>query len=296
MTQPAPVYINGEFKPAAGAHVSVFDLGFQFGDGVYEVVSAMEGVLFRLDDHVERLMHSLHATRIDPKMNAADWREAMIATARMSGLRDIAVKTVVSRGVPPPGASDPRAAKPNVFMTATPYLWLGNEQQRAQGIKLQIAHQRGMPPDTLDPRYKHISRLQYQLAKIESIEAGYDDLIWLAHDGSVQEAPKSNLFVVKKGVLYTADDGILHGITRMTLCELARELGIPLEVRSITPFDLFTADEAFLCSTSGGALPVREVAGRPMMRALPGTVTQKLDAAYWRIRREGRYGTPIAKP
>jgi branched-chain amino acid aminotransferase len=293
MSPRPPVYVNGEFQPAEAMHVSVFDLGLQLGDGVYEVVSAKDRTLFRLHDHVERLMHSLHATRIDPGMSAADWRHAMLETARRSGLADIAVKTVVTRGVPPAGTSDPRAAKPNVFITATPYIWLGNAEQRARGIKIHIAHQRGMPPDTLDPRYKHISRLQYQLAKIESIEAGYDDLVWLAHDGTVQEAPKSNLFIVKKGALYTPADGVLHGITRMTFCELARELGIPLEVRPITPFDLFTADEAFTCSTSGGALPIREVAGRPMMAAVPGVITQRLQHAYWRKRAEGWYGTAM---
>ena len=289
----APVYVNGEFKSADAMHVSVFDLGLQFGDGVYEVVSAKDGVMFRLDDHVERLMRSLHATRIDPNMSAANWRDAMLETARQSGLRDIAVKTVVTRGVPPAGASDPRAARANVFITAAPYIWLGNEAQRRHGIKLHIAHQRGMPADTLDPRYKHISRLQYQLAKIESIEAGYDDLLWLAHDGTVQEAPKSNLFLVKHGALYTPGDGVLHGITRTTFCELARELDISLEVRAITPFDLFTADEAFTCSTSGGALPVREVSGRPMMHAVPGPITCRLDDAYWQMRRDGRYGTAL---
>lgn len=294
MSSAPPVYVNGEFVSADAPQLSIFDLGVQAGDGVYEVVSAWKGVMFRLDDHVERLMHSLHATRIDPKMSAADWRNAMLATAQRSGLADIAVKTIVTRGIPPAGTSDPRAAKPNVFITAVPYIFLGNESQRKNGIKLQIAHQRGMPPDTLDPRYKHISRLQYQLAKIESIEAGYDDLVWLAHDGTVQEAPKSNIFVVKKGVIYTPAEGILHGITRMTFVELARELGIPLEVRAFTVFDLFTTDEAFLCSTSGGALPIRETAGRPVMVAVPGPITTRLDAAYWLVRGEGRYGTPIA--
>lgn len=293
MRNQPPVYVNGEFRDAEAMHVSVFDLGLQFGDGVYEVVAANDRVMFRLDDHVERLMHSLHATRIDPGLDAASWRMAMLETARRSGLADVAVKTVVTRGVMPAGASDPRAAKPNVFMTAAPYIWLGSEAQRATGIRIHVAHQRGMPPDTLDPRYKHISRLQYQLAKIESIEAGYDDLVWLAHDGTVQEAPKSNLFIVKKGALYTPADGVLHGITRMTFCELARELGIPLDVRAITPFDLFTADEAFTCSTSGGALPIREVAGRPMMHPVPGPITRRLDAEYWRKRREGWRGTPL---
>jgi len=260
---------------------------------VYDVVSAWQGVLFRLDDHVERLVHSLHATRIQPKLSREDWRAAILETARRSGLRDATVKIVVTRGVPPPGSGDPRAAPPNVFMTAVPYIWLADEAQRRRGIRLQLAASRGMPNDTLDPRTKHISRLQYQLAKIEALDAGYDDLVWLSHAGWVQEAPKSNLFLVKGGTLYTPAEGVLQGITRLTFCELARELGLPLVVGNLAPFDLFVADEIFTCSTSGGALPVREVSGRPVMGPVPGPITARLDEAYWRIRREGRYGTPI---
>jgi branched-chain amino acid aminotransferase len=288
-----PVWINGKLTRGAEAHVSFFDMGFQFGDGVYEVISTRERVMFRLDDHLDRLEASMHATRIVPKLSRADWRAAVLDTTRASGLKDAGTKIIVTRGIPPAGSSDPRAATPNVFICATPYIYLASESQRSTGIKLQIAQQRGMPPDTLDPRYKHISRLQYQLARIEAIEAGYDDLVWLAHDGTVQEAPRSNIFMVKKGTLYTPAAGVLHGITRLTFCELANELAIPLVVGPFTAFDLFVADEVFTCSTSGAALPVREVSGRPIMGMLPGPITMKLNDAYWRIRAEGRYGTPV---
>jgi len=287
------VYVNGGFLPAEGAHVPFFDWGFQFGDGVYEVVSTWKGVMFRLDDYLDRLDASMHAARMVPAMTRAEWRAAVIETTRRSGLADAGTKIIVTRGVQPPGTPDLRACRPNVYMCATPYLFLGSEAQRAQGIRLMIGQQRGMPADTLDPRYKHISRLQYQLARIEAAEAGYDDVIWLSHQGTVQEAPRSNLFMVKKGTLYTPADGVLHGITRMTFCELARELGIALVVGEITAFDLFVADEVFTCSTSGAALPVREVSGRKVMGPVPGHTTLRLNEAYWRMRAEGRCGTPI---
>lgn len=288
-----PVWINGKLATDAATHVSFFDMGFQFGDGVYEVISTRGGKMFRLDDHLDRLDASMHATRIVPKMSRADWRAAVLEATRASGLKDAGTKIIVTRGVQPPNTTDPRAATPNVFICATPYIYLASDELRRKGIRLQVSQQRGMPPDTLDPRYKHISRLQYQLARIEAADAGYDDLVWLAHDGTVQEAPRSNIFMVKRGTVYTPAAGVLHGITRLTFCELAKELGIPLAVGPFTAFDLFVADEVFTCSTSGAALPVREVSGRPVMGSVPGAITQRLNDAYWKIRDEGRYTTAV---
>ena len=289
----APVWINGRLVSADEAHVSFFDMGFQLGDGVYEMISTRDGVMFRLDDHLDRLDASMHATRILPKMSRDEWRGAVLDATRASGLADAGTRIIVTRGVPPPGTTDIRAATPNVLMGVTPYAYLANDDLRKRGIKLQIAQQRGMPADTLDPRYKHISRLQYQLARIEAAEAGYDDLVWLAHDGTVQETPRSNIFMVKKGTLYTPGAGVLRGITRLTLCEVASALGIPVQVGAITAFDLFVADEIFTCSTSGAALAVREVSGRPVMGSVPGPVMTRLNEAYWTLRASGKYGTRV---
>ena len=287
------LYSNGAYVPESQARLSPFDLGVQFGDGVYEVVSAWKGSIFRLDDHLERLMDTLHAARIDTGLDRAAWRGIVRETAKRNGLADASIKIIVTRGMLAPGNSDPRAAKPSVRAFATPYAHLGTAEQRAKGIRLQIGHQRGMAPDTLDPRYKHTARLQYQLAKIESLDSGYDDVVWLSAQGFVEEAPRSNVFLVKNGVLRTPALGVLHGITRMTFCELAAELGMPVEPGALTAFDLFAADEVFTCSTSGAALPVREVAGRTIRGGAPGPVTTKLNELYWRKREAGWHGTPI---
>ena len=293
MSSPPVVYCNGVYGPEADARLSPFDLGVQFGDGVYEVISAWKGLLFRLDDHLDRLEDGLHATRIDPGLSRADWRAIVAETARRNGLADASVKIIVTRGLLPAGTTDPRQARPTTIAFATPYGHIGSAEQRTAGIRLMIGHQRGMAPDTLDPRYKHISRLQYQLARIEALAAGYDDVVWLSAQGQVEEAPRSNVFLVKKGILRTPALGVLHGITHQTFCELAGELSIPLEVGHLTAYDLFSADEVFTCSTSGAALPVREVSGRPIRGAMPGPVTAALNALYWRKREAGWHGTPL---
>ncbi len=293
MTTEPILYCDGAYLPESQARLSTFDLGVQFGDGVYEVVSAWKGLIFRLEDHLDRLIDTLHAARIDTGLSREDWRTIVRETAKRNGLSDAAIKIIVTRGLLTPGNPDPRAAKPSVRAFATPYAHLGTPEQRAKGIRVQIGHQRGMAPDTLDPRYKHTSRLQYQLAKIESLDSGYDDVVWLSSQGFLEEAPRSNLFMVKNGILRTPSLGVLHGITRMTFCELAAALNIPVETGALTAFDLFAADEAFTCSTSGAALPIREAAGRAIRGGAPGPITAKLNALYWQKREAGWHGTKI---
>ncbi len=287
------LYCNGAYVPESQARLSAFDLGVQFGDGVYEVVSAWKGLVFQLDAHIARLSDTLHAARIDTGIDAAGWRDIVCETARRNGLADAAIKIIVTRGLLAPGNGDPRAATPSVRAFATPYAHLGSAEQRAGGIRLQIGHQRGMSPDTLDPRYKHTARLQYQLAKIEALDSGYDDVVWLSAQGFVEEAPRSNIFLAKNGVLRTPALGVLHGITRRTFFELAAELRIPVEEGAVTAFDLFVADEVFTCSTSGAALGVREVAGRRIRGGAPGPLTDKLNALYWQKREAGWHGTKL---
>jgi branched-chain amino acid aminotransferase len=123
--------------------------------------------------------------------------------------------------------------------------------------------------------------------------AGYDDALWLDQHGHVAEAAASNVFLVKKHVLYTPRSGILRGITRQTFIELAQAAGVEVRETDLTAFDLYVADEVFTTSTAGGALAVREVMGRQIRGPVPGPVTRRLDADYWAVRESGRHGTPV---
>ena len=180
-----------------------------------------------------------------------------------------------------------------VLIWAAPYIFLADEAGRQNGIRLMISHLRGFGPQNLDPRYKCLDRMHFQLAKMEALAAGYDDVVWLDDRGHVAEGPASNLFAVKGGTLYTPGEAILRGITRATILELAVELGIPVREANLTAFDLYSADEVFTTSTAGGVLPVREVSARPLRGPVPGPVSRRLDDAYWEMRASGRYGTEI---
>jgi branched-chain amino acid aminotransferase len=293
MTDQPVVYMNGEYKPLGEANISVLDQGFLLGDAVFDVVSAWQGTIFRLDAHLDRFEDSLRATRLTPSLDRAGWREAIIETARRNNLQDASIRFIATRGVSTQVVADPRVNEPTEIVWAAPYVFLADEAGRAKGVRLMISHLRGFSPDTLDPRYKCVNRLHFQLAKIEALEAGYDDVIWLDQNGHVAEGPASNLFVVKNGVLHTPGEGVLRGITRQVFIDLAGRAGVEVRECSLSAFDLFSADEIFTTSTAGGALPVREVSGRPLKNAAPGPITSRLDSLYWEIRKTGEDGTPV---
>ena len=292
MSEPV-VYLNGAFKPASQAGISPFDQGFLLGDGVFDVVSAWKGQLYRLDDHIHRFFDSLQAAGLKTRLSHEEWRTAIIETTRRNKLESASVRFIVTRGVPQDVMADPRHHNPTEVIWAAPYIFLADEQKRAQGISLMVSQLRGFTPDTLDPRYKCLSRMHFQLARLEASAAGYDDLIWLNTQGFVAEGPASNLFMVKNGTLHTPADEILHGITRKSILELATSVGIPTKFSQFTVYDLCIADEVFTTSTAGGILPVRDIAGRTLRGPTPGPITRQLDSLYWHTREAGEHGTPV---
>lgn len=292
MSPDAIVYLNGEFVPLSDARISILDQGFLLGDGIFDVVSAWQGTLFKLDQHIERFFLSLRATAIRSRLSPTQWRDAIIETTRLNALPDASIRFIATRGVAQTIGADPREHEPTEIVWVAPYAYLAGERQRQEGIRLGISHLRGFSPDTLDPRYKALDRLHFQLARFEGLSAGYDAVIWLNAQGYVSEGPSSNVFMVRDRVLYTPGDQILRGITRETILECADRAGIPWKEANLTAFDLYCADEVFTTSTAGGALPVREVAGRPLPSA-PGPVTQQLDRTYWALRASGEYGTRV---
>ena len=293
MTKEPVIYINGHYKPLSQANISILDQGFLLGDAVFDVVSAWKGKIFKLEEHIERFSDSLKATCLNTSLSDKDWSDAIKETLVKNNYQDASIRFIATRGVSNEVIADPRNNKPTEIIWAAPYVFLANEKDRKRGIRLMISHLRGFSPDTLDPRYKCVDRLHYQLAKIEALDAGYDDLIWLDQHGHVAEGPASNIFVVKNNIIYTPSEGVLRGITRQTFIELAEREGYEVQLCNISSFDLFTADEVFTTSTAGGALAVREVSGRKIASPVPGSITNKLDKRYWEMRDKGEYCTEI---
>lgn len=271
------VYVNGEFFPKEAASVSVFDHGFLYGDGIFEGIRAYNGRVFKLDEHLDRLYESAHSLLLDIPLSKEQMREAVLETCRRNGLRDCYIRLVVSRG---PGdlGLDPRKCRKATVVIIADSIQLYPQELYTKGLKVMTVPTRRNGPETVNPRIKSLNYLNNILAKIEANLCGYAEVIMLNHEGYVVECTGDNIFIVKNGALLTPPSyvGILEGITRNTVMELASARGIQVAERVFTRHDLFNADECFLTGTAAEIIPVVEADGRRIGNGLPGKVTTML--------------------
>lgn len=277
--------INGEFVPAAEAKVSIFDSGFMGGVSVFDTLACWEGGLFKLRQHRERFERSAHAAMIPLRCAGAELDALIVETTRRSGLRNAYVQAIATRGRRP-SPSMP-SHEPTLIVYAIPYLSLWPEEKADSGISLVIPSIRQWPASVVDAKIKNFNRLHTHLAKMEADLAGADDVVLLDGRGLLTESRGANVFLVRGGALYTPQAGILEGITRATVFEIAADLGIPAAERDLTPYDLYTADEAFLCSTAGGIYPIAAVDGRRVGAGSLGDLTARVRERYWERHESG---------
>ena len=287
------VYVNGEYVPRDRAQVSIFDLGFLRGDGVFDTTSAWRGRIFKLDAHLERLGLSLRAAGIPCPRPMEEIRGVILETARRCGLSEAYIQTIVTRGPRPMGVGDLTQCRPGLIVFAIPYVWILTPEQNRAGGRASIVSTRALPVQCLDPKIKSLSRQHFDLATLQGRAAGADVALMLDTDGLVTEGPGFNVFVVRGGQLFSPPDGILMGITRQTVFELAAEHDIAAREAPLTAYDLHAADEVFLTSTAGGIMPIVEIDGRAIGDGKPGPISQRVHELYWTLRESGRHGTPI---
>lgn len=271
------IYLNGEFVEKENAKVSVYDHGFLYGDGVFEGIRAYNGTVFRLKEHIERLYESALAIALKIPLSMAEMTEAVVETIRRNQLRDAYIRLVVSRGAGDLGL-DPRNCKaPNIVIIAE-QLQLFPKEMYEQGMKIITVPTRRNRADALDPRIKSLNYLNNILAKIEAGLAGVSEALLLNSEGYVTEGTGDNVFLVKRGVIYTPPCylGALGGITRQTIIDIAQRLGYVVKEEPFTRHDVYIADEVFLTGTAAEVISVVEVDGRVIKDGKPGPVTNHL--------------------
>jgi branched-chain amino acid aminotransferase len=293
VAHPGVVWINGRLEPGDRASISVFDHGFLYGDGVFDTSFARHGWIFKLDEHLARLQRSLRAVALDPGIALSDLRAAILDTVTHNGHRDAYVKVVCSRGVSAEPLMDPRACTPTTVIFARPYLSLAAAGVKERGLVTKLTALRRVGHEALDPRIKSLNYLNLVLARMEAFAAGCDEALIVDDAGDVCEAPGYNVFAVLGGTVVTPGRSILEGITRETVLELCADLGIPARIGPLAPYDLYTADEAFLSSTAGGLIPVVRVDGRSVGTGRPGPVLGRIDRRYEDLLAEGWHGTAV---
>ena len=271
------IYLNGEFVDETEAKVSVFDHGLLYGDGIFEGIRAYHGRVFKLDDHLDRLYESAKSILLDIPMSKAEMQGVVLETMRRNNLRDGYIRLVVSRGKGDLGLDPRKCPKPTVFCIGAS-IQLYPEEFYAKGLDVRTVATRRNVSEAVNPRVKSLNYLNNILAKIEANLAGILEAVMINHDGYVSEATGDNIFIIKKGVLITppVHMGILEGITRNTVMELARKRGIEVREDVFTRHDIYIADECFLTGTAAELIPVVKVDGRAIGDGKPGPMFNQL--------------------
>ncbi len=285
-------YVNGTFVPKEEARVSVYDHGYLYGDGVFEGIRAYRGRIFRLDAHLDRLYASARYLQLPIPLSRQQMAEAILETVRRCGLQDAYIRPIVSRGVGDLGLDPRKCASPTVVIIVDA-IQLYPPEAYERGLRAVTATTRKVRPDMLAPQAKTLNYLNNILARLEANRAGVDEAVMLSATGYVCECSADNIFIVRGGEVWTppAYLGILRGVTRDAILDLARELGLPAAERVFTLYDIYTADECFLTGTGAEVGPVVELDGRPIADGRPGPVTRRLMAAFRDL--VAREGTPI---
>lgn len=271
------VYIDGKLYDKENAKVSVFDHSFLYGDGVFEGIRAYAGKVFKFDEHIERLYDSAKACLLSVPIEPEEMKQAILDTMAANNLTDSYIRVVISRGTGDLGL-DPRKCPKSTVVIITTTINLYPAEFYETGMPLITASTRRASPAVLDPRIKSCNYLNNILAKTEATRAGCAEAIMLNELGQVAECTADNIFIVWKGVVRTPAtwSNILAGITRNTVIELAKEAGIPVEECSMTRYDLYSADEAFLTGTAAEIMPVIAIDQRQIGNGKPGPVTKDL--------------------
>lgn len=273
----ATVWMDGEWHDETTARISVFDHGLLYGDGIFEGIRVYGGRIFRLEEHLERLYDSARAIGLTIPVAPDDCAGIIEEAVRRSGLTEAYIRPVVTRGRGDLGI-DPRSCPAPTVIIIVDTIRIWSEERYAQGLRMMTAGTPIPHREALSPRVKSLNYLSHILAKMEGVNAGVDEVLMLDPQGWVAEASGMNLFVVRKGVVRTppAWGGILRGVTRDVVIDLAREAGLPVEETVINRYDVYTADEAFLTGTAAEVAPIRELDGRPIGPGTPGPITRDL--------------------
>ncbi len=275
------IYCNGAFVPEEEAKLSVFDHGFLYGDGIFEGIRAYHGRVFKLEEHLKRLYESAKSIQLNIGITKDQMQEMVLETLRRNGLNNAYIRLIVSRGKGDLGLDPKNCPQAAIFCIAD-QIKIFEQSMYEHGLKVNTVAIRRNNSDSLSPRIKSLNYLNNILAKIEANQSGVIEGIMLNQDGYVAEGTSDNIFIYRDGVLITPplSAGILEGITRNSVLELASELGIKATEELFTRHDLYTADECFLTGTAAELIPVINVDGRDIGAGVPGAVYKKLLVAF----------------
>lgn len=286
------IYLDGQLLNQEDAKISVFDHGLLYGDGVFEGIRIYHGRVFRLTEHLERLYESARSICMEIPIPLAEMEKATLDTVAANNLQDGYIRLVITRGVGSLGLNPFQCPRPSIIIIANS-ISLYSPERYEKGLTLITCATRRPTPAALSPQVKSLNYLNNVMAKIEAMQAGCEEGIMLNEQGYVAECTGDNVFIVKRGQVFTPPiaAGALDGITRQAVIDLVAKIGLTCSEKMMTRHDLFTADECFLTGTAAEVIPAVQLDRRIIGTGLPGPVTQRVVEAFHDLVKHE--GTPV---
>lgn len=275
-------WVGGDYVPVAEAKIPLLDQGFLHSDLTYDVPAIWNGRFFRLDDHLDRFEASLKKLRLQSPIPRHEIRDRLVEMAAKSGIRDAYVMMIVTRGLRYVRQYAPEDCQNFCYLMVTPYLWvMGEEVQKTGGSAIIARTVRRIPPGAMDPTVKNLQWGDFTRAIFEARDRGAMYPILTDGDANLTEGSGFNVVLVKDGRLYTPRRGVLEGITRKSVLEVADGLGLPWVIDDIPVQMAYDADEILFVTTAGGVMPITTLDGQPVGDGQVGPISQALWKGYW---------------
>lgn len=287
-------WVDGEFTPLRDARIPLLDQGFLHSDLTYDVPAVWDGRYFRLDDHLDRLEASCAKLRLRCPLPRAELRALLVDMVSRSGLRDAYVEIIVTRGLSFVRERNPDELTNNLYCLAQPYVWILPPEAHETGAPAVVTRTvRRVPPGAYDPTIKNLQWGDFTRGLLEASDRGAVYPILPDGDGNITEGSGYNVFLVKDGVLSTPRRGVLEGVTRKTVLEIAQAKGWTARVEEVPVEACYGCDELFFCSTAGGIMPITELDGKPIGGGQVGPVTRAIWEAYWALHYDPKFSFAI---
>jgi branched-subunit amino acid aminotransferase/4-amino-4-deoxychorismate lyase len=288
-------WVEGQLVPLSQARIPLIDQGFLHSDLTYDVPAIWDGRFFRLDDHLSRLEASCHKLRMRLPLPKEQINRILDEMTAKSGIQDGFVSLIVTRGLTGVrGATPEQLVKNNLYMFIQPYIWVMQpEVQRTGGSAIVARTVRRTPVGSMDPTVKNLQWGDLTRGILEASDRGAMYPFLTDGDGNLTEGSGFNIVLVKDGILFTPERGVLEGVTRKSVLEIARANGIDARVEFVPVEMAYLCDEIFICTTAGGIMPVTSLDGKPVKDGRIGPITKMIWDQYWAMHYDSRYSYAI---
>jgi len=290
-------YLNGDYLPVDQAVIPLLDPAFTKSDVVFDAVSVWDGQFFRLEDHLARFRASCAYVGMKPPCGEDEIKRILAQCVERAGFSSTIVYMLCTRGRYGGGIAfgDPRTCVNEFIAYSVPFYWVIPKERAQTGAHLWIPETARRAPDAaINQRVKNFNRMDLTRGQLEALDAGADTPLLLSTDGYLTEGPGFNVWIIKDGKALTPGNNMLEGITRLSVFDLCKEIGLGAETADLTRDDLAGADEAFLSSSAGGVIPVTKVNNEPIGKGRAGAISRRLGELYWQKRENGWHATAVA--